>query len=1317
MPLETATARELSIALEASQAAIVNLRLDGTIIGWNRGAERLFGLNSAEVAGTSIHRIIPPDRFEEEDRIRAVIALGQTVEPYESVRLTGDNRTVHVLISATPIRNPAGDVIGINKCMQDITPLIEREREAGRQIRLHTALSNINRAIVEGLPPEEIPKIACQILVQDAGLDLAWIGKFDPDSKRILPLAIGGSPADYVHGLQVFGDDRDEGCGPTGRAFVNRQTQVSNDLLNDPTTRPWHARMKTARLHASAAVPIIAGDKVVGVLSVYARQVDFFKPAEISLLEDVARSIGLVVSSSESAEEARKARQVLGSEQEFSRVLIESTPGILCLCDKRLHGLRWSGNLPEVSGYSPAELDQMRFLDFFPISEHPKLRTAIESVFSTGYGSTETFLLTKSGNAVPYLLTGRRIWFNDVECLLGIGIDISARVAAEKARRMSEDRYHQLFDDAPLGILITDPEGKLLDANPTTCQMLGYGMGALTGKNNAEIICPQDRPRIAATVAEVQAGGTHRGVWHLLHQDGHKIHVNAIINRMDDGNFLVINSDITERLEQERKLARLDRTRRMIGSFHSTMLRGSKASDLLLDACQVIVSQPDFLVAAIIDMDPVTHRARITCMQQSKAMEAGAPDAAVTGIAGCDHLSLYAIRSGKSISDTHSSGVSRGGFDSSHAADQTSNIRSAAAIPLWTQGRAQHALLLLANRATTFDPEELDLLEWMASDLSFVIDHLETAERLKRLTYHDPLTGLLNANGIRDKIEDLRITAREQHRQMHVCAIDLENFSQFNERFGRESGDQLLRQISERLQRTAGEFATVARIGGDSFAMAGLTPEGDLDSCVKRFFSEAFSDPFDLNGHPVNVTFRAGVAGNAKATGTTNDILGLDHALRALNRARVLGKQVSFYSHDDDREETRSLSLETQLREALENDEFILFYQPRVDLISGEIVGAEALLRWQHPKHGLLPPSEFIELAERSGLIRELGAKVIQMVCMQQRDWRANGVPIVPVAANVSGVQINRSDLPSIVRKALTDNVLEPEWLELELTESAVMQDVARATRTLNALRDLGIKLSLDDFGTGYSSLSYLKRLPVDRVKIDRSFITDITHSVEDATIALAIIALARSLKLTSVAEGVETKAQLGFLTKNHCDEMQGYLFSPPVEPAIFASLLQAHRRLEPGQFESTNDHTILLVDDEQSICKALTRLLRRDGYKILTANSGDQALDLLAQHPVQVIVSDQRMPGMSGTELLDKVKTLYPGTIRVILSGYTDLNVITDSVNRGAVFRFLTKPWDDDELRTQIRGAFAHYDTVKGNSNPPSGTRVQQGQSGSVGT
>ena len=297
-----------------------------------------------------------------------------------------------------------------------------------------------------------------------------------------------------------------------------------------------------------------------------------------------------------------------------------------------------------------------------------------------------------------------------------------------------------------------------------------------------------------------------------------------------------------------------------------------------------------------------------------------------------------------------------------------------------------------------------------------------------------------------------------------------------------------------------------------------------------------------------------------------------------------------------------------------------------------------------------------------------------------------------PLAVNLSARQFHNENLVAVVEQALRIHEVSAEWLELEITESMLMGEWAQAVATLKRLRTLGVKLSLDDFGTGYSSLSYLNRLPVTSLKIDRSFVQDITTDPDEAVICVAIIDLAHNLKLRVIAEGVETEGQLNYLRSHHCDQIQGYLFSRPLPPAEFIDLIAAGRTL-PLPVREGPQPTILLVDDEPSMLSALKRALRSDGYRILTANNGRDGLEVLAINDVQVILSDQRMPEMSGTEFLERVRGLYPDTIRIVLSGYTDLQTITDAINRGAIYKFLTKPWDSDLLREHIHEAFRHHE------------------------
>jgi EAL domain-containing protein (putative c-di-GMP-specific phosphodiesterase class I)/CheY-like chemotaxis protein len=490
-----------------------------------------------------------------------------------------------------------------------------------------------------------------------------------------------------------------------------------------------------------------------------------------------------------------------------------------------------------------------------------------------------------------------------------------------------------------------------------------------------------------------------------------------------------------------------------------------------------------------------------------------------------------------------------------------------------------------------------------------------------------------------------------------------------------------------RLQGRLLEPYTLARVGGDTFAVASPRGRDAIATTLPNQVFAALSEPFTAAGQSLHVSVQAGIALFPSDGGDEASLF--RNAELALKVARSRGERFAYSSAATNAAVARRARLESELRDALQRHEFVLHYQPRITLESGAVVGSEALIRWQHPARGLLPPGEFIPLAEETGLIDAIGAWVIDRACAQIAAWGKAGLAAVPVAVNVSPVQVEKGDLEAQVRRALQLHAVRPGQLELELTESAVMRDAQAASVTLRAIKAMGCRLVLDDFGTGHSSLAQLKRFPFDAVKIDRSFVTEITSNPDDAAIAAAIIAVARQLRLRVVAEGVETTAQLNYLRTRGCDEIQGFLVGPAVPSDEYEEMLRAAFRFTMPATPAAEERTLLIVDDEGGVRNALQRTLRRDGYRILLAAGGAEALELLAEHPVQVIISDQRMPHMSGTEFLERVRQLHPDTLRIILSGYTDLGVVTDAVNRGAVFRFLTKPWDDTLLREQVRDAF----------------------------
>ena len=384
---------------------------------------------------------------------------------------------------------------------------------------------------------------------------------------------------------------------------------------------------------------------------------------------------------------------------------------------------------------------------------------------------------------------------------------------------------------------------------------------------------------------------------------------------------------------------------------------------------------------------------------------------------------------------------------------------------------------------------------------------------------------------------------------------------------------------------------------------------------------------------------------------------------------------------------------------ALARGELCLHFQPQVSLHDGAIAGAEALLRWTSPDWGPVAPDLFIAAAERHGQIGPLGLWVIEQACRQVVAWQAEGMHPPRVAVNLSALQLLDAQLLPQIEAVLHATGAEPQQLGIEVTESASMANPAAAARTLGALRAMGFEISLDDFGTGHSSLSCLRTLPVEMVKIDRSFIADMDRAPESAAVTRSIISMAHALRLRVLAEGVETEPQLTALLRQGCDLIQGYWFSRPLPAANFAALMRSGHVLPTTcTHRRGRQRGLLLVDDEPHVRSALSRLFRREGYRLVTAESGAEGLQRLAEHEIDVIISDQRMPGMTGVEFLRQAKALYPDTVRMTLSGYTDLQSIIDAVNEGAVYKFLTKPWDDELLRGHVAEAFRHKEMADDN-------------------
>jgi diguanylate cyclase (GGDEF)-like protein/PAS domain S-box-containing protein len=582
-----------------------------------------------------------------------------------------------------------------------------------------------------------------------------------------------------------------------------------------------------------------------------------------------------------------------------------------------------------------------------------------------------------------------------------------------------------------------------------------------------------------------------------------------------------------------------------------------------------------------------------------------------------------------------------------------------------------------------------------------ITERKQAEERLLHQAHHDALTGLPNRTLFFATLGRTLAMASDSSLAVAVMFIDLDHFKDVNDTLGHAVGDELLVQVGNRLTECVRLRDTIGRLGGDEFALILVLQERQQGArLIAAKIGTALRQPFRVDGNDISVTASIGVA-VFPDDATDPDVL-LRYADTAMYRAKEAGRNTyRFFTAQMNADVLARLELELALRKAIEHEEFELYYQPKVHLDTGRVAGVEALLRWRRPGHGLVAPDLFMPVLEETGMIIAVGGWVIDQACQQIAIWMRSPVGAMPVAVNVAGRQFVEGDLESNVMRALAVNGVPAELLELELTETSLMANTGQTSEILGRLKQQGVHISIDDFGTGYSSLAYLRRFPIDKLKIDIAFIRDITTNPDDAAIVRAITHMAHSLKLEVVAEGVETEAQLSFLRRNHCDQIQGYYFSRPLPEPQLTVLLAEDRRLAPLDPGPSRRHCLLIVDDDPFMAEILAEVLARDGYHILIAGSATQGFDLLARYAVQVILCDQCMPQMTGIMFMDRVKELYPDTFRIVVSGAAELPLIIDAINRGAISRFYTKPWNGKLLREAIATAFQRHDAAQPDRGP----------------
>ncbi len=741
--------------------------------------------------------------------------------------------------------------------------------------------------------------------------------------------------------------------------------------------------------------------------------------------------------------------------------------------------------------------------------------------------------------------------------------DTTERKQAEEQLRESERRFSDMLGNVQLVSLMLDREARITYCNDYLLHLTGWLREEVIGRDWFELFIQPGRDDLhevfAAQIADLP------GAWHheneILTRSGGRrlIRWNNTVLRSAAGEVIgtaSIGEDTTDRKEAEDKIKALNRVYSVLSGINALIVRVSDRDELFEGACRIAVEAGQFRMCwiGLVDRNamrivPVASAGstpeHMTFIKNQISLATNTPIG--------DNLVARAVREKKAFfsNDTQDDPAVR--FRKEHAERGT---RSVAILPLLVADEAVGVLALYTEEAGFFDEEEMRLLGELAGDIAFAVDHIEKAEKLNYLAFYDPLTGLPNRTLFHDRLSHSLHARGGEAPFIAVVLLDLERFRHVNETLGRQAGDELLRGVGGRLLRAND---TAARIGSDMFALTlrGARTAEEVNRSVDAIVRACFHERFALRGEELSVACRIGVALHP-ADGADAETL-LRNAEAALHRSKRKGERIVFYAPKMNARVAEALAIENKLRRALERQEFVLHYQPKVNLADGRVTGVEALIRWQDPdEKGLVPPDRFIPILEETGLIVEVGLWVIGRALSDVALWAAKGLAVPRVAVNVSAIQLQRENFVDRVIDAVQRSGDGADGLELEITESLLMHDVDASIRKLSILRGLGIHVSMDDFGTGYSSLSYIAHLPIDTVKIDRSFVNGMVGNAEDATIVGGIIALVHSLGKEVIAEGVETSEQAQRLAMLGCDEAQGYHYSRPVPAAQIEALMRS---------------------------------------------------------------------------------------------------------------------------------------------------------------
>ena len=1055
-----------------------------------------------------------------------------------------------LMVPGTRAELPAmQEAIGVRTKTTDelMRRLIERNRADTESLKRLQELASLRRSSLQTRERETLPLIRAGRLEEARQLHLGVQAERDVQMEAI-------ADAFVAYTEQAV------------EAALRRSAQVANDslrvfllagsialllavamslLLNRLLAKPLEKL-------AAAAERVAAGDLSVDVPA------DGRADETGTLLDTFARMLASL----------RQSTRELSAEKRLLHNLMDSVPDAIFFKDREHRFLRINRvHASKILGVThPEDAVGRPTSDFFPPGEARQRDAEDEEILRTGRTLPDKVRrISLPGGKVRWSSTTKapvRDESGQVTGLVGIARDVTERQRLQEqlAEREAGLRRAQLM--AKLAHVITRSDGSFESWSETLPQLVGMDLEGMPKSTREwlKIVHPDDKERFRSLAIEAGAtSGRLELEYRLRRADGTWIDMRQVSEPMHGDSagptrWFGTLQDVTEQKQAQQRISRLNRVHAVLSGINGLIVRVRDREELYREACRIAVQAGGFSLAWIGSVDrqamkvaPVAFEGPAQGYLEHMPLDLDAGREEGRGLAG------HAVRERRPMiaNDIENDARVLLRKEAVHR-----GFRSLVILPLVVSDEVAGLLALYAESPGFFDDEEMRLLVELAGDISFALQHIEQEEKLDYLAYYDSITGLANRTLFRERLEQHLREAGRMRRQLAVIIVDVDRFRTVNDTFGRHAGDALLKEMAVRFRQVGGDEMLLARLGADHFALMipHVRQAQDLVRLIEAARSRILAEPFPIDGTELRVATKAGIA-IFPDDGADADIL-LRNAEAALRRAKASGERHVFYAAEMTERVAETLSLENKLRQALEKDEFVLHYQPKVELEDRKIVGVEALIRWRSPELGLVPPGKFIPLLEETGLILEVGSWALRRAALDHRAWSEMGIRPPRVAVNVSPIQLRQRDFVETVERAVMEGVA-PVGIDLEITESLIMEDVEATIEKLKKAQALGIRIAIDDFGTGYSSLAYLAKLPVGTLKIDRSFVITMLKDLDTATLVQTVITLAHSLKRTVVAEGVDSEEQARFLRLLRCDQMQGYLFSKPLPVEQLVELLR----------------------------------------------------------------------------------------------------------------------------------------------------------------